>query len=48
MSSSAGGTNMLDQDLLLQGLEGQPWFEKNIPLLEVPDMTIQEVYYYRW
>ncbi|KAG4255593.1 hypothetical protein FPRO03_04542 [Fusarium proliferatum] len=34
MSSSAGGTNMLDQDLLLQGLEGQPWFEKNIPLLE--------------
>ncbi|KAF5705714.1 hypothetical protein FMUND_11956 [Fusarium mundagurra] len=48
MSSSAGGTTILDRDLLLKGLEDQPWFEKNIPLLEIPDKQIQEVYYYRW
>ncbi|KAF5586119.1 coagulation factor 5 8 type domain-containing protein [Fusarium pseudoanthophilum] len=48
MSSSAGGTAILDRDLLLQGLEDQPWFEKNIPLLDIPDKQIQEVYYYRW
>ncbi|PCD24557.1 hypothetical protein AU210_013676 [Fusarium oxysporum f. sp. radicis-cucumerinum] len=48
MSSSAGGTTILDRDLLLEGLEDQPWFEKNIPLLEIPDKHIQEVYYYRW
>ncbi|KAF5710031.1 coagulation factor 5 8 type domain-containing protein [Fusarium globosum] len=48
MSSSAGGTNILDRDLLLRGLEDRPWFEKNIPLLEVPDKNIQGVYYYRW
>ncbi|SCV51622.1 uncharacterized protein FFB14_12091 [Fusarium fujikuroi] len=48
MSSSAGGTNILDLDLILRGLEDRPWFEKNIPLLEVPDKNIQEVYYYRW
>ncbi|KAG5806806.1 hypothetical protein H9Q74_008961 [Fusarium xylarioides] len=48
MSSSAGGTTILDRDLLLKGLEDRPWFEKNIPLLEIPDRQIQEVYYYRW
>ncbi|KAK2689287.1 hypothetical protein QWA68_011368, partial [Fusarium oxysporum] len=48
MSSPAGGTTILDRDLLLKGLEDQPWFEKNIPLLEIPDKHIQEVYYYRW
>jgi len=25
-----------------------PWFERNIPLLEIDDPEIQEVYYYRW
>ncbi|KAF4951979.1 hypothetical protein FGADI_7095 [Fusarium gaditjirri] len=48
MSPSSGGTTILDRDLLLKGLEDQPWFEKNIPLLEIPDKQIQEVYYYRW
>nr|RBQ91840.1 hypothetical protein FVER53263_20963 [Fusarium verticillioides] len=48
MSSPAGGTAILDPHLLLKGLEDQPWFEKNIPLLNIPDKQTQEVYYYRW
>ncbi|KAF5664941.1 coagulation factor 5 8 type domain-containing protein [Fusarium circinatum] len=48
MTSSTGGTTISDPHLLLKGLEDQPWFEKNIPLLEIPDKQIQEVYYYRW
>ena len=24
------------------------WFEKNIPLLDVPDKEIEEIYYFRW
>lgn len=41
-------TNFLNHDLLLKGLEDKNWFEKNIPLLDVPDKEIQEVYYFRW
>jgi hypothetical protein len=25
-----------------------PWFERNIPFLEIDDPEIQEIYYYRW
>ncbi|KAF4473259.1 coagulation factor 5 8 type domain containing protein [Fusarium agapanthi] len=45
MTSSTGGTAILDPYLLLRGLEDQPWFEKNIPLLEIPDKQIQEYGY---
>src|SRR5262249_4188266 len=24
------------------------WFENNIPLLDVPDKEIEEIYYFRW
>ncbi|KAF4336779.1 coagulation factor 5 8 type domain protein [Fusarium beomiforme] len=41
-------TRFLNCDLLLKSLEDQQWFEKNIPLLDLPDRHIQQVYYYRW
>ena len=46
--SLATGTSFLDHDKLLSNLEDREWFEANIPLLEVPDQNIQDVYYYRW
>jgi hypothetical protein len=48
MVFSGTATNFLNHDLLLEGLEDKNWFEKNIPLLDVPDKEIREVYYYRW
>ncbi|CEI70724.1 unnamed protein product [Fusarium venenatum] len=46
--SSAAATRFLNSDVLLKDLEDQNWFKENIPMLEVPDKAIQEVYYYRW
>ncbi|KAF4414783.1 coagulation factor 5 8 type domain-containing [Fusarium acutatum] len=48
MASFAGATEFLNHGQLLNGLENPQWFEKNIPLLDVPDKYIKEVYYYRW
>ncbi|KAF9770296.1 hypothetical protein IL306_012184 [Fusarium sp. DS 682] len=48
MASSAVATNFLNHDQLLKDLEDRDWFDKNIPILDVPDKQIQEVYYYRW
>ncbi|OAR02400.1 hypothetical protein LLEC1_06681, partial [Akanthomyces lecanii] len=44
----AAGTNFLNHAELLSGAEDAAWFEKNIPLIEVPSAQIQDVYYYRW
>ncbi len=44
----AAGTNFLDHAELLSGVEDSAWFERNIPLIEVPSTQIQDVYYYRW
>ncbi|KAM0355084.1 hypothetical protein ACHAPU_000941 [Fusarium lateritium] len=46
--ASCATTNFLNPDALLGGLEDKDWFKKNIPLLDVPDKAIQQVYYYRW
>ncbi|KAF9763582.1 hypothetical protein IL306_003057 [Fusarium sp. DS 682] len=48
MTLPTAGTSFLNRDLLLKSLEDQQWFEKNIPLLDIPDKHIQDVYYYRW
>ncbi|KAF4947819.1 hypothetical protein FSARC_13881 [Fusarium sarcochroum] len=48
MASAAAATHFLDHGKLLSGMENAGWFEKNIPLLDIPDKQIQEVYYYRW
>ncbi|HEX2130962.1 MAG TPA: glycosyl hydrolase family 65 protein, partial [Actinophytocola sp.] len=42
------GTSFLDHDELLGGLAEPEWYEANIPFLDVPDETVEDVYYYRW
>ena len=51
------GTHVLDHDKLLSGAtlndpgfypSALDWYKANIPFLDVPDKTIQAVYYYRW
>jgi hypothetical protein len=44
----AVATSFLNRDQLLSGLEDRKWFEKNVPLLDLSDKQIQEIYYYRW
>ena len=41
-------TNFLDHGKLLAGVEDPAWFEENVPILDVPEQQIQDVYYYRW
>jgi hypothetical protein len=42
------GTHFLDDSALLGSMDERAWYEANIPFLDVPDKTIQDVYYYRW
>ncbi|MBP2473083.1 hypothetical protein JOF53_001955 [Crossiella equi] len=42
------GTAFLNPDTLLAGLPERGWFRANIPLVDLPDNEIQEIYYYRW
>lgn len=42
------GTSFLNRTALLGAINDKPWFEANIPFLELPDAQIQAVYYYRW
>jgi hypothetical protein len=42
------GTHFLDDSALLGNTDEKSWYEANIPFLDVPDKTIQDVYYYRW
>lgn len=44
----AAGTNFLNHDQLLSGVEDPAWFEQNVPILDTPNSQIQQVYYYRW
>ncbi|HEY0449747.1 MGH1-like glycoside hydrolase domain-containing protein [Actinophytocola sp.] len=46
--SVGSGTAVLDHDALLRGFAEPEWYKANIPFLEVPDRSIQDVYYYRW
>jgi len=43
-----GGTHFLDHAALLKDLNDKSWYESNIPFVDLPDSTIQDVYYYRW
>ncbi|KAI9897388.1 hypothetical protein N3K66_007244 [Trichothecium roseum] len=47
-AGKAWGTEFLDHGKLLANVEDAQWFERNVPLLDVPDEQIQGVYYYRW
>jgi len=42
------GTHFLNDSALLGSTDEKPWYEANIPFLDVPDQTIQSTYYYRW
>lgn len=46
--AAVGGTHVLDHGALLAGYADQQWYENNIPFVDLPDKTIQDVYYYRW
>jgi hypothetical protein len=42
------GTRVLDHASYLSGVNDPGWYEANIPFVDLPDRTIQDVYYYRW
>ena len=48
LAAGVTATNFLNHAQLLAGVEDRDWFEKNIPILDIPDQQIQDVYYYRW
>lgn len=42
------GTDFLDDASYLTGFNEPGWYESNIPFVDLPDKTMQDVYYYRW
>jgi hypothetical protein len=40
-------TNILDHESYLAGLDDHPWYLDNIPFVDLPDKSMQDVYYYR-
>lgn len=40
-------TNFLDHEAYLTGLDDHQWYLDNIPFIDVPDQSLQDVYYYR-
>ncbi|WP_079138433.1 COG1470 family protein [Actinacidiphila rubida] len=42
------GTHFLDDASYLAGVADPGWYEANIPFVDLPDTTLQSVYYYRW
>jgi hypothetical protein len=40
-------TNILDHELYLHGLDDHQWYLDNIPFIDLPDKSMQDVYYYR-
>ncbi|MEV6825269.1 LamG-like jellyroll fold domain-containing protein [Amycolatopsis sp. NPDC051102] len=47
-SAPAAGTHFLDHSAALAGYADPAWYEANIPFVDLPDATMQSVYYYRW
>lgn len=42
------GTHFLDDASYLSGVADPAWYKANIPFVDLPDATMQSVYYYRW
>lgn len=42
------GTHFLDHSAALAGFADPGWYEANIPFVDLPDTTMESVYYYRW
>lgn len=40
-------TNILDHEKYLADLDDHQWYLDNIPFIDVPDKSMQEIYYYR-
>ncbi|WP_435129005.1 MGH1-like glycoside hydrolase domain-containing protein [Actinacidiphila sp. bgisy144] len=47
-SAVGAGTHILDDASYLSGFADPDWYESNIPFVDLPDATMQSVYYYRW
>jgi len=47
-SISINGTSFLDHVTPIDGFFGQTFLKENIPFIDIPDLNIQDVYYYRW
>ncbi|TAQ88419.1 hypothetical protein B7494_g3249 [Chlorociboria aeruginascens] len=41
-------TSFLDHDSPISRFWGQTFLKENIPFIDIPDLNIQSVYYYRW
>ena len=42
------GTSFLDHEAPISHFWGRTFLKENIPFIDIPDETIQNVYYYRW
>jgi hypothetical protein len=41
-------TQFINQDAVIGALPEPAWYKANIPFIDLPDKTIENVYYYRW
>ena len=41
-------THFIDQDAVIAGFPEPAWYKANVPFVDLPDKTIEDVYYYRW
>ena len=46
--SVGAGTHFLNDASYLSGFNDPRWYEANVPFVDLPDATMQSVYYYRW
>jgi hypothetical protein len=42
------GTNFFDHEIPISGFFGQTFLKENIPFIDIPDASIQSIYYYRF
>lgn len=47
-TSNIKGTSFLDHETPIANFTGKTFLRDNIPYIDIPDKTIQDVYYYRW
>ncbi|EOD68104.1 MGH1-like glycoside hydrolase domain-containing protein [Amycolatopsis vancoresmycina] len=47
-ATTGPGTHFLDHSAALAGYAEPGWYEANIPFVDLPDATMERVYYYRW
>ncbi|KAI2641343.1 Six-hairpin glycosidase [Xylaria nigripes] len=47
-TTNASGTSFLDHEGPLSGFLGRSFLRNNIPYIDIPDLLVQDVFYYRW